>query len=101
MDLQQILKDEGAMVFPALSVTQALCLAHQLLLSILSFVEPLCDALSQRQIPFIFYTAYPDRLSNRWSAAPLLSKPAPDSVIIGALKYVLCAKKHDYPFTAC
>jgi CheY-like chemotaxis protein len=103
MDLQQVLEDEGAMVFPASSVTQALRLVQTPALSAAVIgiklrtenAEPVCDALSERQVPFIFYTACPDRLSNRWSAAPLVSKPAPDSVIIGALKYVLCADKHD------
>jgi hypothetical protein len=57
--------------------------------------EPVCDALSQREVPFIFYTAYPDSSSKRWSAVPFVSKPAPDSVIIGALKYPLSANKQD------
>ena len=103
MDLQDVLEDEGAMVFPASSVTQALRLAQTPALSAAVIdiklrtenAEPVCDALSQRQVPFIFYTACPDSASNRWSAAPLLIKPAPDSVIIGALKYALSANKHD------
>ena len=103
MDLQDVLEDEGAMVFPASSVTQALRLAQTPALSAAVIdiklrtenAEPVCDALSQRQVPFIFYTACPDSASNRLSAAPLLIKPAPDSVIIGALKYALSANKHD------
>jgi len=103
MDLQQVLEDEGAMVFPASSVTQALRLAQTPALSAAVIdiklrtenAEPVCDALSQRQVPFIFYTAYPDSSSKRWSAVPFVSKPAPDSVIIGALKYALSANKHD------
>ena len=101
MDLQDVLEDEGAMVFPASSVTQALRLAQTPALSAAVIdiklrtenAEPVCDALSQRQVPFIFYTAYPDSSSKRWSAVPFVSKPAPDSVIIGALRYALSANK--------
>ena len=102
-DLQQVLEDEGATVFPASNVIQALRLTQTLGLSAAVIetqlrtenAEPVCAALSQRQVPFIFYAAWPDRSSNRWSAAPFVSKPAPVPVIIGALKYTLSATKHD------
>jgi DNA-binding response OmpR family regulator len=103
MDLQDVLEDEGAMVLPASSVTQALRLAQTPALSAAVIdiklgtenAEPVCEALSQRQVPFIFYTACPDWSLNRWCAAPFVTKPALDSVIIGALKYVVTANKHD------
>ena len=103
MDLREVLDDEGAMVFPASSVTQALHLAQTPALSAAVIdiklrtenAEPVCDALSERQVPFIFYTACPDWLAGRWTAAPFVSKPAPGPVIVGALKYALSASKHD------
>src|SRR5262249_43574350 len=75
-DLQEVLEDEGAMVFPASSVTQALRLTQTPALSTAVIdiklgtenAEPVCEALSQRQVPFVFYTACSDRSSNRWSA---------------------------------
>ena len=102
-DLQQVLEDEGATVFPASNVIQALRLTQTLGLSAAVVetqlcaenAEPVCDALSQRQVPFVFYTTSSDRSSSRWSAVPFVSKPAPDEVIIGALKYALSANKHD------
>jgi DNA-binding response OmpR family regulator len=102
-DLQQVLEDEGATVFPASNVIQALRLTQTLGLSAavietLLYTEnakPVCDALSQRQVPFIFYTTCSDRSSSRWRAVPFVSKPAADEVIIGALKYALSANKHD------
>src|SRR5215831_19236509 len=53
MDLQDVLEDEGAMVFPASSVTQALRLAQTPALSAVVIditpptenAEPVCDAL--------------------------------------------------------
>src|SRR5262249_46825866 len=57
--------------------------------------EPVCDALKQRQVPFIFYSGWPDPPSSRWSAAPFVSKPSAVPVIIGALKYALSADKRD------
>jgi DNA-binding response OmpR family regulator len=67
MDLQEVLEDEGAMVFPASSVTQALRLAQTPALSAAVIdiqlrtenAEPVCDALSQRQVPFIFSASGP------------------------------------------
>ena len=59
MDLQEVLEDEGAMVFPASSVTQALHLAQTPALSAAVIdiklrtenAEPVCDALSECQVP--------------------------------------------------
>ena len=103
IDLQQLLENEGATVFPASSVTHALGRAQTRALSAAVIdikpgaedAEPVCDALSRRQVPFIFYTACPDWLAGRWTAAPFVSKPAPGPVIVGALKYALSASKHD------
>jgi len=49
----------------------------------------------RERIPPLTPTGSPDRPSSRWSAAPLVSKPATVPVIIGALKYALSANKHD------
>ena len=50
----------------------------------------------RERIPPFAPTGSPDRPSSRWSAAPLVSKPAaPVPVIIGAPKYALSADKHD------
>ena len=103
LELQQVLENQGATVFSASSVPQALRLTETSALSAAVIdvrlrnenAGPVCNALNQRQVPFIFYTGSPDRPSSRWSAAPLVSKPAPVPVIIGALKYALSADKHD------
>jgi CheY-like chemotaxis protein len=102
-DLEQVLEDEGATVLSAWSVIQALRLTQAPALSAAVIdvelgtenAEPVCEALSQRRVPFVFYTASPDWSSSRWSAVPFVSKPAPDPVIIGALKYALSANKDD------
>ena len=101
--LQQVLEDQGATIFPASNVTQALRLTQTPGLSAAVIeaqlrsedAEPVCEALSQRQVPFIFCTARPNRTTSRWSAVPNVSKFAPVPAIIGALKYALSANKQD------
>jgi CheY-like chemotaxis protein len=101
--LQQVLEDQGATVFPASNVTHALRLLETPGLSAAVIetqlcsedAEPVCDALSQRQVPFIFCTAWPDRTSSRWSAVPFVSQFTPVPAIIGALKFALSANKQD------
>jgi DNA-binding NtrC family response regulator len=102
-DLEEALEDEGATIFPAWDVIQALRLIQTRALSAAVIetklytdnAEPVCEALSEHQVPFIFYSGWPDRPSNRWSAVPFVSKPAQVPVIIGALKYALSASKLD------
>jgi DNA-binding response OmpR family regulator len=102
-DLEEALEDEGATVFPAWDVTQALRLIQTRAFSAAVMetkfytdnAEPVCEALSEHQVPFIFYSGWPNRPSSRWNAVPFVSKPAQVPVIIGALKYALSAKKQD------
>jgi hypothetical protein len=73
---------EGATVFPPSNVIQALRLTQTLDFTAAVIetqlctenAEPVCDALSQYQVPFIFYTTCSDRLSSRWSAFGAIRK---------------------------
>jgi len=56
---------------------------------IISNAEPGCEALTRRDVPFIFFSGLVGRLSERWSTTPIVPKPAAPKTIIGALKFVL------------
>src|SRR5215471_6330389 len=70
----QILENEGATVFRASSVPQALSVADYPLLSAGVLTSGLgsedgdavCQALSRRNIPFVFHTAHAARPSTQW-----------------------------------
>src|SRR5262249_27110527 len=97
------LEDDGATVFRASSVAQALSVADYPLLSAGVLTTRLgsedsstvCQALSRRNIPFVFHTAHAARLLTHWPGVPIVAKPASAAAIVGALKYVLLADKRD------
>ena len=99
----RILEDEGATVFRASSVAQALSVADYPLLSAGVLTtrlgsengDAVCQALSRRNIPFVFYTAHAARPSTQWPGAPIVAKPASATAIVGALKYVLSSERRD------
>jgi DNA-binding response OmpR family regulator len=100
IDLQGVLESEGARVFLARTIPEALGYANYPALSagVLDFhvgsenAEPVCEALMRREVPFIFFTGLVGRVSARWWATPIVSKPAKPETIIGALKFVLAAE---------
>src|SRR5262249_37309077 len=101
--ISQILEDDGATVFGASSVAQALSVADYPLLSAgvlttrlgLEDSDAVCQALSRRNIPFVFHTAHAARPLTQWPGAPIVAKPASAAEIVGALKYVLSVDKRD------
>ena len=64
LDIECLLEKEGAIVFSASSVSRAIRLVEMSSLSagVVDFrlgeddAEPVCEALAQRQVPFVFYT---------------------------------------------
>ena len=99
----KILEDDGATVFCASGVAQALIVVDYPLLSAGVLTTRLgsedgyavCQALSRRNIPFIFHTTHAARPLTDWPGAPIVAKPASAEAIVGALKYVLSADKRD------
>jgi response regulator RpfG family c-di-GMP phosphodiesterase len=80
MALQRLLEEEGASIFTTRSVSQALQLVATRALSAAIVdirlgaeeADPLCEALGQRHVPFLFYTGQPDTPSERWPAARVI-----------------------------
>jgi DNA-binding response OmpR family regulator len=103
IDLRVMLEREGARVVLAHSIPEALEYATYPALSagVLDFhfgsenAEPICEALTRRQVPFIFFTGLAERRSERWLATPVVPKPAAPETIIGALKFVLSPEMRD------
>ena len=93
----RILEDEGATVFRASSVAQALRIVGNATLSA-GVLEtrlgsedcyPVCRVLTQRNVPFIFHTSHVRLPMMQWPGVPLVSKPASAAEIVSALKNVL------------
>jgi len=103
IDLQATLEREGARVILARTIPEALRCADYPALSagVVDFhvgsenAEPVCEALTLRDVPFIFFTGLSGRLSERWSETPVVAKPAAPETIIGALKFVLSPETRD------
>src|SRR5262245_8308397 len=94
LDVERILEEHGATVLSAINLNQALRFAHypELSAAVLEYrlgaadAEKICEALSQRQMPFIFLTGTPAEVLERWPGVPTVSKPATGPRIVGALK---------------
>jgi DNA-binding response OmpR family regulator len=108
-EIEALLEDEGATVFPAFSVSHAIRLidASPLSAGVVDIrlgkdtAEPVCEALARQQVPFVFFTGQAEAVWKRWAASPVVSKPATAAAIVGAIKYTLAADKHDLlPSTA-
>jgi DNA-binding response OmpR family regulator len=97
LDVRAVLEREGAAVFLAPTIPQALqCTNNPVLTAgVLDIqvgredAEPVCEALCRRKVPFVFFTGFSARLVSRWPAAPFVMKPAAPTAIIGALKFAL------------
>ena len=101
IDLARILNEEGATVIQASSVPNALRLIETSPLSAgvidirlgVDDAGPICDALHQRRVPFVFFTGDADAPPQRWRSTPVVGKPTMSSVIVGALKYAITADR--------
>src|SRR5215472_2122827 len=96
MDLQATFEREGARVVLAHTMPEALRYAGSAALSagVLDFRvgsndAPVCEVLTRRDVPFIFFTGLSGVLPERWAETPIVPKPAAPETIIGALKFVL------------
>ena len=94
LDIVDLLNEFGATVLTARNVPDALALIARA--NICSAVldinlvgddcAPICHHLSQRGIPFLFHTGYSDApVLIKWSAAPVLRKPASGERIVEML----------------
>lgn len=93
LDLERVLEGAGATVLITGAVTEALRLAETASLSAAVIDHRLnggdgaavCHLLSERHLPFLFYTGYPADAAEQGSAAPVITKPAPPEVILDAV----------------
>ena len=101
LDVAELLRELGATVVLASSVRAALAHADSthIAAAVLDInlggedCSPVCQRLSERGIPFMFYSGYADApVFKQWPAAPVVRKPANRNSIIVALtrlNYVL------------
>jgi CheY-like chemotaxis protein len=96
--VQSLLEDEGAGVLPATSVNEGLALLseHDVSASILDYklrggtADDLCHELTERKIPFVIYSGYPnvDGECNKWG---IVAKPADPQLLVSHVLSVLVA----------
>lgn len=103
MAVQSCLEDEGAeVVGPSftLAATQALAKQQTISAAVLDVrlgresVEPAAQILSERGIPFLFYSGQSttDTIRREWPHARLLTKPASDQQLVAAVVTLLQTK---------
>ena len=103
LDVRETLEREGAHVFLARSVPEALQRADHSSLSagVLDLkirsesVEPVCEALNRRMVPFVFHTGFAEPRKGRWATTPVVQKPANPAAIVGAVKFVLAPETRE------
>ena len=96
LDLRQNLESAGAYVFAATQLPHALQLAGHpdISAAVLDYrladgdCTPICALLSQRGIPFVFYSGYDDARQN-WPEAAHVQKPADATKIVQAVAAAL------------
>jgi len=92
LDLRQTLESAGAYVFAATQLSHALQLAGHpdISAAVLDYrlgdgdCTPICTLLSERGIPFVFYSGYDDVRQN-WPDAAHVQKPADAATIVKAV----------------
>jgi DNA-binding response OmpR family regulator len=52
-------------------------------------IDPICDCLASRSIPFLFLTGDSDKHAQKWAPAPIVSKPFDGRVLIDDLVRLL------------
>jgi CheY-like chemotaxis protein len=91
LDIHAALSANGASIIAATKGAEALELIHKAEISVAvldinlgdSDCSAACRALFRRQIPFLFYTGYPDaEVLKEWPDTPVLIKPAKTRVIV-------------------
>jgi DNA-binding response OmpR family regulator len=96
LDLRQNLESAGAYVFPATRLSHALQLAGHpdITAAVLDYrladgdCTPICTLLSERGIPFVFYSGYDDA-RQIWPEAAHVQKPADAARIVKAVAATL------------
>src|SRR5262245_2064071 len=96
LEITDSLKKAGAYVLTAATLQDGLRLAEhpQLSAAILDFAlgqqdcDPLCVRLSERRIPFVIYTGYPE-VSVACSLGMLVQKPATPQTLLAVLAQIL------------
>jgi DNA-binding response OmpR family regulator len=96
LDLRQSLESAGAYVFAATQLSHALQLAGHpdISAAVLDYrladgdCTPICTLLSERGIPFVFYSGYDDA-RQIWPDAALVQKPADAPEIVKAVAAAL------------
>jgi len=93
LDVEDILREAGAEVISTHDIDHASRAIHTKPLSaaVLDIhlgpdpIDPLCDDLKIRGVPFVFSTGDPEAVSHGWGPVPVLTKPFARSDLIGAL----------------
>ena len=96
LDLRNTFESAGAYVFAATQLPHALQLAGHpdLSAAVLDYrladgdCTPICTLLSERSVPFVFYSGYDD-MREQWSHAVRVPKPASPPELIQAVTEVL------------
>jgi len=92
LDLQQILEKAGARVLSADGARSACCLAENPDLSgaVLDWIDgDICRCLTERGVPFVFYSGRAASAFEGWQHVPVVSKPAVPEDIVAALELLL------------
>jgi DNA-binding response OmpR family regulator len=104
LDIAATLTDAGAIVIgPCTNLSHLLKLAKQEQLSAAvldiqlgrATTQPVAQALSDRQIPFLFYSGQtlPEDMRQKWPACILVSKPAAEKILITAVMELLARSR--------
>lgn len=97
LDLMDCLQEHGAQVLLADTLETAIELAErsELAAAVVDFElhgangTAICNRLSERGVPFAFYTGRPSAELRRWPKAPALAKPCSCAEIVGTLNCLL------------
>ena len=96
LDLQQILEKAGARVLSANGAEAVPCLVESPDLSgaILDWIDAdICRCLTERGVPFVFYSGRAASAFEGWEHVPVVSKPAVPEDIVVALEQLLWAPR--------
>lgn len=92
LDLQQILEKAGAGVVSANGAESARCLVESPDLSgaVLDWIDAdICRRLTERGVPFVFYSGRASSAFEGWQHVPVVPKPALPEDIVAALEQLL------------
>lgn len=100
LDIESMLLDSGAEVLgPCTTIAKALQVVQKEMLSGATLdvrlgpvtTAAIASALTARNIPFVFYTGnvLPNDMRQMWPDAPVITKPAEQSVLVDALTALL------------